>query len=584
MASASQTVFSPTVTSGYDWAISSWAHAGIAGGVLAGLALAAALVVRAVRRHRAAAAARRAAMLDAGESPDEGLEVYTVYVTAMAMFLSVNGMWHVFTETMHLPWIVRLVACTVLESAGLAFMKLARKDILANKAATRHVAIVWAIALLSGALSAGASKSILEGVIRVSLPLLAVQLCHSWMLPVPTEITLTQHELGKRAWRYVRATRRLDRSGNPVTRYVARKRLNFESDLLTKRSLMTGDATAVLGAAERIAIGEALAGLGVAPDALTDSRTLALAEWSATADPDRADPADRGPQETGPADPADPDRADPRTTVQSEESGTTDHGLQNAEPGIGGPADPADRWGPVADTAAAADHGALGSAVLSESEDASLAEAVPSSLFSLGSAWILPHQEAQTDASWPVGSAVGGPSYAFSPQGSWTVAADPADRPAVAISGPSARIGGPIVPMIPDPRHGPKSVESADHRNLGADHRTTGPDPAAQRTTVRALTGRTHGPVTQHVAADPADPADHWSPDPATAELSRTIIAEQRESGIKVTRAGFLAELRARGGSIASEYRSSLYTYAISPDLPSADDALDLVDAAVGSR
>jgi hypothetical protein len=265
--SAPQAVFSPTVTSAFNWAVGSWPHAGIAGGVLAALALAGSLAARSVRRHRAAAAARKAAAAAAGESPDEGLDVYTVYVTAMAMALSVNGMWHVFTETMHLPWIVRLVACSVLESAGLAFMRLARKDILAKRPATRHVVIVWGIALLSGGLSAGASKSLLEGVIRVSLPLLAVQLCHAWMLPLPTEVTLTQHELGKRAWRYVKATRRLERSGNALTRYVAQKRLHLESDMLTKRSLMTGDATRVLGAAERIAITEALTGLGITPGA-----------------------------------------------------------------------------------------------------------------------------------------------------------------------------------------------------------------------------------------------------------------------------------------------------------------------------
>jgi hypothetical protein len=265
MASTPQTLFSPTVTSDFDWAVGSWAHAGIVGGVLAAAAAAVALAVRTVRRSRATAAARRAAALDAGESPDEGLDVYTVYVTAMAMALSINGMWHVFTETMHLPWIVRLVACSVLESAGLAFMRLARKDILAKRPATRHVVIVWGIALLSGGLSAGASKSLLEGVIRVSLPLLAVQLCHAWMLPLPTEVTLTQHELGKRAWRYVKATRRLARSGNRVTRYIATKRLHLESDLLTKRSLMTGDATSVLRAAEQMATNEAFAGLGLAP-------------------------------------------------------------------------------------------------------------------------------------------------------------------------------------------------------------------------------------------------------------------------------------------------------------------------------
>ena len=270
MASTPQILFSPTVTSAVDWATTSWPHAAIATGALTVVSLAGLVLVRTLRRRMKAQAARRRAAASAaqgsGQSPDEGLDFYTVYVTAMAMLLSVNGMWHVFTETMHLPWIVRLVACTVLESAGLAFMRLARTDIQAKRPATRHVAIVWAIALLSGCLSAGASRSVLECVIRIVLPLLAVQLCHSWMLPLPTEVTLTQHELGNRAWRYVKATRRLQRAANPATRWAALKLLNTESDRLTKRSLMTGDATSVLRAAEQMATAEAFAGLGIHPD------------------------------------------------------------------------------------------------------------------------------------------------------------------------------------------------------------------------------------------------------------------------------------------------------------------------------
>src|SRR5580693_4095888 len=112
MASTPQILFSPTVTSAVDWATTSWPHAAIATGTLTTLTLAGLMLVRTLRRRMKAQAARRraaeTAARETGQSPDEGLDFYTVYVTAMAMLLSVNGMWHVFTETMHLPWIVRL--------------------------------------------------------------------------------------------------------------------------------------------------------------------------------------------------------------------------------------------------------------------------------------------------------------------------------------------------------------------------------------------------------------------------------------------------------------------------------------------
>lgn len=234
------------------------------------------LALRWGRRRLAETSQRRAIAAMAGKAPNDGLDPFTVYVTLMATFLSVNGMWIVFGAVMHLPPIVRLVACTVLESSGFAFMRAARRDIQAKRPGTRHVAIVWAIAMLSGGLSAGASHSALEAIIRACLPSLAVLLCHSWMLPLPTEVTLSQFEKGKRAWRYVKATRRRERATNPVTRWVAERLLNAESDRLTKRSLMTGDASRVLSAAERLATTEALAGLGIAPSTEPNTRGLAV--------------------------------------------------------------------------------------------------------------------------------------------------------------------------------------------------------------------------------------------------------------------------------------------------------------------
>lgn len=249
---------SPSITAvAWQWVTADTTHAVIA--AAAGLAAAGLLTfgVGRVRRQVAAARARRV------EGAPDGMDPFTVYVTLMATALSVNGMWHVFTETIPLPGVVRVIASSVLESTGFAFMRNARARIIAKKPATRDIAAVWGIAVLSGSLSSAASHSPLEAVIRFVLPSLAVRLCHSWMLPEHDEITLTQHEKGKRAWRFVKARRRLDRAGNRLTRRVARVLVNVETDRLTKRSLMSGDAAAVLAAAERAATVEALSGLGM---------------------------------------------------------------------------------------------------------------------------------------------------------------------------------------------------------------------------------------------------------------------------------------------------------------------------------
>lgn len=198
---------------------------------------------------------------------DEPMDPFIAAVTILATALSIDGMWTVFGN-LHLVTPARVVSCGVLEASGFAFMRLARKDIKAGRPATGHTVIVWAIAILSGALSAGASSNAIETIVRLFFPSLAVQLCHSWFLPIPSEMTLTQRQKGKRAWRYVKAQRRLDRAKTTPTRWIAGQLLALESDRLAKRSLMTGDASDVLEAAEKNAKAEALAALKRTPSAV----------------------------------------------------------------------------------------------------------------------------------------------------------------------------------------------------------------------------------------------------------------------------------------------------------------------------
>jgi hypothetical protein len=571
MASTTQNLFGRTVTNAVTWAAASVPHAVLAAaglGVAAGLGLVAA---RAVRRARTEAAARRKAAIEAGETPAESMDPFTVYVTLMAMFLSINGMWHVFTETMHLPWVVRLVACTVLESSGLAFMRLARKDILRKRPATRHVAIVWAIAVLSGGLSASASHSFLEAAIRLFLPALAVQLCHSWMLPLPTEVTLTQHEKGKRAWRYVRATRRLDRAGNVVTIWFAAKRLNMESDRLTRRSLMTGDATAVLAAAERIAITEALAGLKVSP-------TTVLT------DPDEADESE-GTPDSDPEGPAISDSrtlaalidglssADSRTLAsviaglaqgdtdgsglalgpgEAESEGSSDPGSEVVDPvPVALPATPAQ---PL--------HIPAPPQYEAEPEPLSLGY-VPqqrTNVLTGGSgpaAWSQQSAAARQMFANPFATPAGGSVMPLVPESGGPVA-DSSDSDGADPWTPESEITGPISA----PESVPESVDLPEE--------SEGPDPAAG--SEQDTDPESEAESAQELAALP------WPVE--TSRITRKLVDDWRSAGREFTRAELLTAVRARKGSVSNKDRAAFWAWAIAPDIPSAEDELELVGAA----
>jgi hypothetical protein len=128
----------------------------------------------------------------------------------------------------------------------------------------------------------------------------------------------------------------------------------------------------------------------------------------------------------------------------------------------------------------------------------------------------------------------------------------------------------------PDSQRGPVADGPSDSRTLtggpsdpqrGPSHRTLSAVGSDPRTRTHAAETRTRGPVVLS-AADPADP--RWSED--TARIAREIIAQWRADGTVITRAAFLAELRERGGSASSQYKSALYAYAISPDLPGEDE------------
>lgn len=580
-----------------DWLAhaSTWQQAAVAGGAVVVVGLSLWWSGRVVKRRTKAAAERlRAAM--AGDETTEPMDPYIAFVTLMATLLSVSGMWRVFGETMHLPNLVRAVSCSVLEASGFAFMRLARKDILMKRPATQHTVIVWVIAVLSGTLSAGASQSPLEAVIRISMPLLAVKLCHSWMLPIPAEITLNQLQKGKRAWRYIKAQRRLERASNRVTKYINGKLMDLESDRLAKRALMIGDASSVLAASERASIGEALRALGVRPT-----------EQDAAEDESGAGSATAGlPESEGPE------------VRESEGPGVRESESERVRESV--TAGGSGSVGPQTDPFAA--ESGLGSGP--ESVGPRVRESVgPQGPDSAGP-WVRGSESDALgeDAGWPWepaaagGSAVAGvngsvaagriPAMRHTPEETAPVAAQPVNgrqaepwpphwdpnalSPSERAAAESAAAGLAESESLWVRESGsPQGPDSAGPRVRGSESAAgfgAGPDSVADGSgSVHGL-GSVSPEVRESVGPDSAGPwvresesgigSESVESDPRwtdeTGRLARLIVAE---NGGSMTRRAFLEELRERGGRIASEHRSALYGFAMSPVVPTEADLAD---------
>lgn len=546
-----------------DWLAhaQAWQQGAVAGG--------AAVVIGALIwwpiHHRRQAKKRRQELAllagpDAAEPKDEPLDPFTAFVTLMATFLSVNGMWHVFGEAMHLPGPARLVSCSVLEASGFAFMRLARRDILNKRPATGNVVTVWVIAVLSGTLSSGASQSPLEVVIRFAFPLLAVHLCHSWMLPIPTEITLDKLQKGKRAWRYIKANRRVARSNNKLTRWGNQKLLDMEADRLAKRALLAGDDTSeVLREAERASVVEALTALrpaGSVPGGSEESESES--EGSATA----------GLPESGESVVRESVTA---SVVRGSEGPWSAEGPRVRETdGSEGPGQ-----GPVSDHR------------LPESASPVVSELVPAARHAADDEGPAAAQAPNVDDTWSdfdrvvaQGSALADSDTGLrESEGPWVrESARPwihtPQSPAVRRSeGPRVRESvGPQGPRS-DGSEGPWSVVRD-----GEGPRVREADPS-EGSVVRGSEGpgvreSATAEVRESAGSEWSDP--RWSDE--TGRMAREIVAEFERDGVAVTRAGVLDKVRERGGSVASAHRSALYAYARSPEVPAASELEDTID------
>lgn len=573
-----------------DWLAhaSTWQQAAVASGAVLAAGLSLWWSARLVKRRTMAAAERlRSAM--AGDETNEPMDPYIAFVTLMATLLSVSGMWRVFGETMHLPNLVRGISCSVLEASGFAFMRLARKDIQMKRPATQHTVIVWVIATLSGALSAGASKSFLEVVIRFCMPLLAVKLCHSWMLPIPAEITLNQLQKGKRAWRYIKAQRRVERANTGVTKYVAGKLLDLESDRLAKRALMIGDASSVLAASERASIGEALRALGVRP---TEQDQESGVRESVTAGVRESVGPQAGPDSVG-AGVRESESEQVRESVAAAGLGSVSpdsdsfeggSGLGSASPRVResaspqGP-DPVGPWGGGSGSGLGdgADWAAWENAAAGPGRGGSVA------------AGLIPAMRHTADESALVaaqavnGHAVNEHQAAAATTLSWQPATGSATTGLPESEGPGVRESeGPGLaetegPGVREPESAPGSVGPT-----GPD--SAGPDPSLGESESESGLGSVGPRVRESVGPQGPDSAGPWSrpveSDPRwsdeTGLLAREIVARHwlLDSG-RPTRRAFLETLRERGGKVASEHRSALYAFALAPHVPTEDELGD---------
>lgn len=192
---------------------------------------------------------------------DQRADPFVLTVAVGSVVLCVEGMTRVFLHYMHLPLLPTITFGGVLELTGLALGRLARKRILAKHPADNLKRMVWGVAALSGLISSAASNTWIEAVLRAVLPLVAAVLWHETMLPVPDEVTLTEWERAKSATRHLRAAQRVARASRLTNRW-AKWLQTRAADRLARDALVHGDSGAILDAAQRIAVRDALRALG----------------------------------------------------------------------------------------------------------------------------------------------------------------------------------------------------------------------------------------------------------------------------------------------------------------------------------
>jgi hypothetical protein len=142
--------------------------AAAAAAVLAALWLAVRAARKAAQSARGAARGRRASAADA----------FTLAVAGLATALAVTGMYHFFGAELHDGGAERALFCGALELATFAEAVRAKRNMAENATAGVDGAAMWALAALSGVLSAWAAGSLAAAAFRVCMPLVAAWLWH----------------------------------------------------------------------------------------------------------------------------------------------------------------------------------------------------------------------------------------------------------------------------------------------------------------------------------------------------------------------------------------------------------------------
>jgi hypothetical protein len=149
-----------------------------AGHPLPAAAALAAAVALAVLGWLVGRSAIRALRKSARARQPSAADVLTLAVAGLATALAVTGMYRFFGARLHDSGAERALFCGVLELAALAEAVRAKRSMAEHGSAGIDGAAMWALAALSGVLSAWAAGSLAAAAFRVSMPLVATWLWH----------------------------------------------------------------------------------------------------------------------------------------------------------------------------------------------------------------------------------------------------------------------------------------------------------------------------------------------------------------------------------------------------------------------
>lgn len=481
----------------------------------------------------------------------------------MATAVQSAGMWKFFATTMALPLSFRIFLFSFMEVALLACGTRAKENVREGLEAGVDGVLVVVLAIGSGALSATDASSWQEVLVRLMVSVVAALLWRRDLMAIKHEArqagqqpetlrwrfgirtlavrwgladaggaSLADHGVNRVFDQYVRATHVLAR-WTPGTRQYRRaaRRRNRAHVRLMSYSRLNSDLTGLLNTLGAVAVAEGLTMLGV------DTRPAAV-EMTGRGDIPAETP--RGDTGAYGSEPELPGRGDVSTPPRGRAPET--FGGDNRP-------DPPETSAPRAETSTVSDVSVPGRSV-----------PAPAGLPRIGE-----HQERHE----PRGQGYRREAASAVPPGGQPLA--PADEAAAAAARAAVNGRGQALLVAPPVRRrqgliAPETPQRGDTNPSGVAETRAGDVPASG-----------HGSVSTHPSGAPesvsgeTDGPEDWTFDEATGELAKQLVAEW-PIGQRVTQRAFLAEFRARGGTVSNRGAGALHRYAISPDEPDEDD------------